>query len=250
MLAARAKTLSPAIMPDNRRHRGPHPLDEKLFAPEKIVMLREAVSDYAWLLGRGYAAKSALELVGNRYSLHERQRKAVMRATCSMQARQDRIQREVLSIANETIWLDGYNILTTIEAALSGGLIVLCGDGCYRDIASLHGTFRGVEETIPAIVIVGSTLQKPGAQAAIWLLDSPVSNSGRLKATLYEIAAQNKWNWQIELVFSPNAELKQRSEIIATADSVILDNCQRWFNLTRHAIEENVPQAWVINLST
>lgn len=235
-------------MPDTRRHRGPHPLDESLFAPDKVPVLREAVSDYAWLLGRGYAAKSALELVGNRYSLHERQRKAVMRATCSAHARKERNSREVETIAGQHIWLDGYNVLTTIEAALSGGVIVHSYDGCYRDIASLHGTFHSVEETIPAIEIVGQFLAGQGATQVIWLLDSPVSNSGRLKTLLRETTARHQWNWDVELVFSPDARLKETTEIIVTADSVILDNCGQWFNLARFVIDAAVPDAWIINL--
>jgi hypothetical protein len=235
-------------MPDTRRHRGPHPLDKTLFAPEKLPVLREAVHDYSWFLGRGYAAKSALELIGNRYSLHERQRKAVMRATCSAQAQKERISREVVSIAAQHIWLDGYNVLTTVEAALSGGLIVQSYDGCYRDIASLHGTFHSVEETIPAIEIVGQFLDGQGATQVIWLLDSPVSNSGRLKTLLRETAARHQWNWDIELVFNPDARLKETSEIVVTADGVILDSCQQWFNLARHTIDAAVPDAWIINL--
>jgi hypothetical protein len=235
-------------MPDTRRHRGPHPLDKSLFASEKMLLLREAVHDYAWLLGRGYAAKSALELVGNRYSLHERQRKAVMRATCSVQARKERISREVASIAGQYIWLDGYNVLTTVEAALSGSLIVQSYDGCYRDIASLHGTFHSVEETIPAIEIVGQFLAGQGAAQVFWLLDSPVSNSGRLKTLLRETAARHQWNWDIALVFSPDARLKETTQIIATADGVILDSCKQWFNLARRVIDAAVPDAWIINL--
>ena len=211
-------------------------------------MLREAVADYAWLLGRGYAAKSALELIGNRFSLHERQRKAVMRATCSEQARKQRGLCEVSSIKGQQIWLDGYNVLTTIEAALSGGLIVRSCDGCYRDIASLHGTFRTVEEIIPAINIIGQVLEEQSVAQAHWLLDSPVSNSGRLKTLLRETATKHQWNWDIKLVFNPDARLKETSKIIVTADGVILDNCEQWFNLARRAIDARVPDAWIINL--
>ena len=39
------------------------------------------------------------------------------------------------------------------------------------------------------------------------------------------------------------------TRIVATSDSVILDHCQRWFNLARQVIETCVPQAWVIDLS-
>ena len=63
-------------MPDRRKHRGPHPEDARLFAPEVWPLLREATADLCWLLSRGYADKSALRLVGDRYELVARQRAA------------------------------------------------------------------------------------------------------------------------------------------------------------------------------
>jgi len=65
-------------MPDKRMHRGPHPADEKLFAPIAIANIRLALADFSLLLTKGYAEKSALKLVGDRFSLTERQRLAVM----------------------------------------------------------------------------------------------------------------------------------------------------------------------------
>ena len=50
------------------------------------------------------------------------------------------------------------NQLITIEAALSGGLIFRGRDGCFRDLASIHGTYRKVEETLPALNLIGSFL--------------------------------------------------------------------------------------------
>ena len=70
-------------MPDKRTHRGPHPADKKLFAEDAISSLLEAIADFSLLLTKGYAEKSALKLVGDRFSLTERQRLAVMRSACS-----------------------------------------------------------------------------------------------------------------------------------------------------------------------
>ena len=57
-----------------------------------------------------------------------------------------------IDVANRELWIDGYNALTTIESALSGSVILRARDGCYRDMASMHGTYRKVQETVPAIV--------------------------------------------------------------------------------------------------
>ena len=77
-------------MPDTREHRGPHPADAELFAPALLPRLREAVADFSLLLTKGYADKSALKLVGDRFSLTQRQRLAVMRGSCSDQQLQSR----------------------------------------------------------------------------------------------------------------------------------------------------------------
>jgi len=45
--------------------------------------LRAAAADFCWLLDRGYASRSALELVGNHHNLTSRQRMAVSRFACA-----------------------------------------------------------------------------------------------------------------------------------------------------------------------
>jgi hypothetical protein len=239
-------------MPDKRIHRGPHPADEKLFAPGAIPNLRAAVADFSLLLTKGYAQKSALKLVGDRFSLTERQRLAIMRSACADRQLISRKQREVkiADLANQPIAIDGYNILITVEAAMSGGVIFNGRDGCYRDLASIHGTYRKVTETIPAVKLIGRFLKDAGVPKARWLLDSPVSNSGRLKTLIGELARENAWDWEIELLFSPDAELTRTDLTVATSDSVVLDGCKKWLNLATEIIKTQLPSATIIDLST
>ncbi|HEY0082494.1 MAG TPA: DUF434 domain-containing protein, partial [Pyrinomonadaceae bacterium] len=70
------------MSPDRRQHRSAHPADWQLFDASRVADLRSAVAELSWLLTRGYASKSALKLVGDRYELTERQRLAVSRAAC------------------------------------------------------------------------------------------------------------------------------------------------------------------------
>ena len=238
-------------MPDKRTHRGPHPADEKLFDAESIGRLRLAVGDYSLLLTKGYAQKSALKLVGDRFSLTDRQRLAVMRSACSDQQLASRSKQRVAveHLAGRSLAVDGYNVLITIEAAMSGGMIFKGRDGCYRDLASIHGTYRKVAETVPAVLLMGDFLREIGAAEALWLLDSPVSNSGRLKTLIRELAEKNGWNWEIELLLSPDAELKKTDLVVATSDSVVLDGCKSWVNLAAEIIEKKLPSARVIDLA-
>ena len=126
-------------MPDKRTHRGPHPADAKLFASAAIPGLQSALADFSLLLTKGYADKSALKLVGDRFSLTERQRIAIMRSACSDQQLTSRKQREVklAELGGKPIVIDGYNLLITIEAAMSGACVFKGRDGCFRDLASI-----------------------------------------------------------------------------------------------------------------
>ena len=238
-------------MPDKRTHRGPHPADEKLFDAKAIDVLRIAVADYSLLLTKGYAQKSALKLVGDRFSLTERQRLAVMRSSCSDQQLTSRHKRRIdlENLVSESLAIDGYNLLITIEAAMSGGLIFKGRDGCYRDLASIHGTYRKVAETIPALQLIGDFLREINVSHTLWLLDSPISNSGRLKTLMVELAKENGYIWQIELLPSPDAELKQTDRIVASSDSVIIDNCKAWANLACEIIMLKLSSVAVFDLN-
>ncbi len=233
-------------MPDKRRHRGPHPDDPRLFAAEYHAALRAAVADYSWLLGRGYAEDSALALVGNRYELTERQRFAVRRTACSDAAADRRRSTRVALAAcrNRCLWIDGYNLLITIESALSGGLVLIGRDGCCRDLASIHGTYRRIDETEPAIRLIADHLEAAGVPASIWYLDRPVSNSGRLAKMIERVAAPRPLRWTVELSDRTDAALAEAEGPVATSDSWILDRCSSWVNLAAEIIECRVPRAW------
>jgi hypothetical protein len=233
------------------KHRGADPEDARLFSTAAIPILRTATGDLCWLLSRGYSLTASVELVGNHYELIRRQRVAIARCACSDEALARR-QAKAASpgqLAGREVWLDGLNVSTAVEAALSGGVVLLGRDGCGRDMAGVYARYRPVEETIPALVMVGEFLAAQGVRRAHWHLDKPVSNSGRLKKILLETAAAHGWDWPVDLVYSPDKILAETGEIIATGDSVILDRCQAWFNLAREVITARVPGAWLVDLA-
>lgn len=238
------------MSPDTRRHRGAHPEDRKLFAPVHVPALRSATAELSWLLGRGYPPKAALKLVGDRYSLAERQRTAVSRAACSDRCREERWVRrlDLRAIRGEAIAVDGFNLLIGLEAALSGGVLLRCRDGCTRDLASIHGSYRSVCETGPAIRLAGQVLEALGPASVRWLLDRPVSNSGRLAGRIEEAARAAGWPWRVELVFDPDPVLAACAEIVVSSDSAVIDLAARWADLSSCIVAERVPDAWLIDL--
>ena len=238
-------------MPDTRRHRGPHPEDAGLFEPGRWAVLRTAVADLSWLLTRGYAEHASLQLVGDRFQLAQRQRIAVMRSACSDQALQHRRQTQLAAerLAERRLEIDGFNVLTTIEAALARGVLLGGRDGCIRDMASMHGSYRRVDETGLALQMIGRTLVEFRCTQCCWYLDRPVSNSGRLRTRLEQLAAVHGWPWQVELDWNVDAVLAASPHVVATADSVILDGCRAWFNLAREVLSHCLPEAPVIVLA-
>jgi hypothetical protein len=213
-----------------------------------LPLLRAAVDDLSWLLTKQYADASALKLVGDRYQLTARQRLAVRRCACSEQAKERRQAHRVnlRDLGNRPLRIDGFNLLTTIEAALGGGVILVGRDGAYRDLASVHGTYRRVEETLPALQLVAQAISDHQAGPCRWLLDSPVSNSGRLRALILETAAGARQDWTVDLVFNPDPILCAASEVVATSDSAILDRCEAWIALSRAIVEKYVDAAFIV----
>ncbi|NNE47321.1 MAG: DUF434 domain-containing protein [Rhodothermales bacterium] len=238
------------MSPDRRKHRGPHPDDRGLFSDEVVPILREAGSHLSWLLTRGYTIRSSLKLVGDRYQLHERQRIAIRRASCSKQSRDDRTSR-LLSPSEtrgQALQVDGLNVIVSVEAAIAGGVLLLCQDDTIRDLASVHGSYRKVDETTLAVRLIGNELETTAPESTEWLIDRPVSNSGRLAEIIRTEATRRGASWSVELVTNPDRILKSSELVAASSDSAVLDRTARWLNLTRNVIDTYIPEAWIIDL--
>lgn len=238
-------------MPDTRTRRGPHPKDAGCFAPDQIPTLRAAVRDLSWLLTRGYSDRASLKLVGDRYSLRDRQRKALQRCAASDPACLERERRQVppANLKGETVVVDGYNVLLTVEAALSDGVLLLARDGALRDLAAMSGHYRRVHTTRPAVELLAEFLSQRGCAGVEWYLDRPVSNSARLKRLIEEIVAQHSPPWVVQLTDQTDKTITEANAIVATADSAILDRCERWVNLARLVVESQIPDAWIVDLT-
>lgn len=213
-------------------------------------MLRRAVGHLSWLLTRGYAVTSALKLVGDRFELTERQRRAVLRSSCSDQALAHRRSTCVTlgHIAGRVLLIDGFNLITTIEAAIAGGVLILGRDGCLRDMARMHGNYRKVAETYPALIAIGEALAPWRPAECVWLLDRPVSNSGRLSVMILDAAQTQGWNWRTEIHNDPDGELRRSKAIVVSADSAVIDGCAVWLNLAAQVAASHVPDAEIVPL--
>jgi hypothetical protein len=233
---------------DLRTHRGPHPRDAELFRADRGPVLQTATSELSWLLSRGYGNPSALKLVGDRHDLVLRQREAVMRSSCSDAALERRRGKLVSACAGETLWIDGLNVILTTEVALGGGVVLLGRDGCARDLASVHGTYRRVEETRPALDVIGAELHALGVKRVCVVLDSPVSNTRKLAGLIRETWS-GEFDLQIQLEHDADRVLVEEGGVVASADGEVLDHCAAWVNLARRVVSRVSP-VWALDLGT
>jgi hypothetical protein len=180
--------------------------------------------------------------VGNRYQLVQRQQQALQGMAASAEEICNRKEKELTPAAlkDKTILLDGFNILIILETALAGGFIFEGLDGCYRDIASVHGTYKKAQHTDEALIIAGNTLQQLQLKKVIWVFDAPISNSGKLKSHCYELAEKHGFPWGIILDNHPDKYLIETKGLVCSSDGWVLNECTAWFNLGAYVIN-NTP---------
>lgn len=238
------------MRPADTRHRGPHPADTELFAPRWVPELRRATAEMSWLLTRGYPPGGTLKLVGDRYALTERQRWAVGRAACTDEQYHGRTAKllSAADLGGRPVAIDGFNLLITLETALSGGVVLRGRDSALRDLSSIHGTYRAVQETDRAIRLAAAALLPLNPGPVRWLLDQPVSNSGRLAARLRDLGSELGLPWTAEVVMNPDTVLAATPDLVVTSDSEVLDRAGHWLNLAALALEA-APPRWLLDLS-
>lgn len=224
--------------------------DKRWFSNKEIIRLKKAQEEIRYLIDRDYKMASVVTFVGDRYQFSIRQRDALKRATSTSEKILHR-KNKILSIdkiKEGPIYIDGFNLIITIEVALSKGTLIFCDDDNIRDIAGLRGTYKIIDKTDIALDIIGQFLENAKAKEVIIYLDSPVSNSGKLKSKIMNHA--KKWNLNIHVELVNNADIiLEKSDRVVSSDSVIIDKCISYFNLNKSIINQYIKSAELIDLS-
>lgn len=229
--------------------RGYVPTDEKEFKNQNLYKLYKASDDLLYLLNRGYKIKGASTFVGNHYLLSERQRLALVRGISKYDDVIKRKAKEITNLSNiEVVHIDGFNTIITLEVALSNSLIIKSMDETIRDLAGLRGTYSVIDKTEVAIKLIGEFLLEHKIKKAIFYLDRPVSNSGRLKMKILEMFEGLELQIEVENIDNVDSGLKSKENVVSS-DAIILDNCISWVNLNRNIIEEKLSNENCIDFS-
>lgn len=226
--------------------RGYTPTDLKEFSSKSIEILKIASSDVLAIIDRGYSIKSVSTFVGNHYQLSERQRIAITRAVSPTKDVELRLNKLVTSCKNQSVHIDGLNIIITLETMLSQTTLIKCMDGTIRDLCGLRGTYRLIDKTDMAIELIGNELQYLGVSKAIFYLDKPVSNTGRLAQRIHELLQDSPFTLQTELVPNADAILETKDNVI-TSDAIILNRCNSWINLAYNILCRHYPDTPIVD---
>ncbi|APR84955.1 Hypothetical protein A7982_10304 [Minicystis rosea] len=230
--------------------RGAAAEDIDLFTPAAMPRLHAAAEEIAWLLGRGYPTPTVIRTVGDHHQLHARQRLALQRSICSAAQRADRHARVVSeeALCGRDLAVDAFNLIVTLEVALSGGVLLAGTDGALRDLAGLRGNYRLIDETEAALVLLGDAVTALGVASLSFLVDAPVSNSGRLRGRILDHAA--RWPAAVTATLVPDADpALAGKERVVSSDSMVIDTSVSWVSLAAWIVRTRIPNAWLVDLT-
>lgn len=220
---------------------GAHPADARLFRPSALPALRRAVRELSWLLTRDYSARAALALVGDRYQLAARQREAVARCAVPDASVATRVlhAQSLRAAAGEAVVVDAFNALITVERGLAGAPVFLGRDGVPRDIAGVHGSWRRSNLTGLSLDTLGEVLAP--AASVHWVIDRPVSNSGRLAVMI------RARGWTAELLPHADPGVVAHGGLVVSGDGGLLDQAKAgWIPAVARALRRT--RAWLVDL--
>jgi hypothetical protein len=186
---------------------------------------RNACKDYAYLINRDYPEPGTLKLIGDRYRLTRDQRTVLYRGISSVEKSALRKAKLVKGTENKTLAIDGYNVLFSLLNYRLGRFTFISTDDVLRDAGSLHGKLKDEDMFIDCIGILAKHLSIMHPSQVDVFLDSPVSHSERHAQVIMEVFQQFNIKANCRVIRSADYGLKHLPfEVVATSDSVIIDN--------------------------
>ena len=176
-------------------------------------------------MNRGYPKESAIRFVSDHHRLLEEQRFVLTRvvvASDTAKAREDKIQ-PLEALHGSALFIDGYNVLISVESLLGGKPVYLCDDGILRDIQGIFRNYRLSDLTAPALDAIFDLLSSACPTVTEVLLDQQISMSGRLAVLTRRAMAEHDVLGMVRTARDVDRQLKEMKGVIATGDGNIID---------------------------
>jgi hypothetical protein len=187
--------------------------------------LKRAAEDARYLVDRGYPKDSAIRFVSDHYCLPKEQRVVLIRSivefgvACTRKAKALPLE----ALRERIVFVDGYNVLISVESMLAGYPIYQCDDGFLRDTRGIYGSYKCSQFTAYAIYEILDLLTLAIPYRVEVLIDRQMSRSGELAEQVRCIMA--KWGLPGDARTAQNVDqsLKEAMAIIATSDGNVID---------------------------
>lgn len=191
-----------------------------------------AKDDLYLLLDRDYPKSYALRFVGDHYGLKNEERYILSRTVFPKGyiLETKRKKTSLKEIKGKEIFIDGYNVIITTESVLMGKAFVSM-DGVLRDTRNVSKKHRITNETIESVELVLNLLKKYRPGYTQFYLDKMMSKSGKLSEALREGMEERSIKGDSETILSVDHVLKNKNGIIATNDSAIILEVNKFIDL-------------------
>ncbi|MGD0951078.1 MAG: DUF434 domain-containing protein [Methanotrichaceae archaeon] len=176
-------------------------------------------------MDRGYPKESAIRFVSDHHRLPEEERFVLTRVVVpsdTAKARKDKIQ-PLEALHGIDLFIDGYNVLISVESLLEGKTVYLCDDGFLRDVQGIFRSYRPSDLTAPALDAIFDLLASACPAVIEVLLDQQISMSGRLAVLMRRVMAEHDVLGMVGTARDVDRQLKEMKGVIATGDGTIID---------------------------
>jgi hypothetical protein len=174
---------------------------------------------------RRYPKESAIRFVSDHHRLPEEQRFVLSRVVVPSdmaKARRDKIQ-PMEALYGRALFVDGYNVLISVESLLGGKPVYLCDDGFLRDVQGVFRRYRTSDLTALALDTIFDLLASACLSWAEVFLDQQISMSGKMAEFIRRIMAEHEISGTARTTQYVDHQLKEIEGVIATADGNVID---------------------------
>ncbi len=200
----------------------------------------QAVADYSYLSEQGYHPRGFIDMVGNRYQLSEQEKTILYRGVVLSSQCNSRKQKIITPEKKlSPIFIDGFNVITTITSYLLGIPVFIAMDGLLRDAANKRGELDNNPKLVEAIDLILKYLSERNLQHPLFYLDQQVKFSDETAHLIMQSSFANFVFPECKQSQNVDDELiRMADSTVCSSDSGIIDKTQApVFDLAQHVLK-------------
>jgi len=184
-----------------------------------------AAEEVRYLLNCGYSNGPTIRFVSDHHRLSEQERFVLTRVVISKSVARSRRKKltPLEALRDRDVFVDGYNVLITVESLLAKAPVYLCDDGFLRDTRGIFRNYKSSELTDIALAEILALLKEGRPRNVTILFDQQMSKSGLLASNVRDMLNDLKVTGSAKTAKDVDRRLKSCSSIVATADGNVID---------------------------